>query len=69
VTEKQKQLDAAEKQLGTLHIADGSRSVQREVPVSRPADGRRSRPLKSGNCTLNAKNVDALKGCIESFNQ
>ena len=69
MTETQKQLDAAEKQLGTLHLADGSRSVQQEVPASRPTDGRRSRPLKSGNCTLDAKNVDALKGCIESFNR
>jgi len=67
--DKQKQLGAAEKQLATLHVADGSRSVPREVPDSHPGDSRRSRPLKSGNCTLDTKNVDALKGCIESFNR
>ncbi|MBI3431281.1 MAG: hypothetical protein HY018_03585 [Hydrogenophilales bacterium] len=69
MADKQRQLDAAEKQLASLHVADGSRSVQREVPDSSPGDSRRSRPLKSGNCTLDTKNVDALKGCIESFNR
>lgn len=68
MTEKQKQLDAAEKQLGTLHLAERA-DVQQPAPVSRASDSRRSRPLKSGNCTLDAKNVDALKGCIESFNR
>lgn len=68
VTEKQKQLDAAEKQLGTLHLAERA-DVQQAEPASRPSDSRRNRPLKSGNCTLDAKNVDALKGCIESFNE
>lgn len=64
---KQKQLDAAEKQLGTLHLADRA-DVQPAAP-SRPGDSRRSHPLKSGNCNLDVKNVDALKGCIESFNR
>ena len=68
VTEKQKQLDAAEKQLGTLHLAERA-DMQQAAPASRASDSRRNRPLKSGNCTLDAKNVDALKGCIESFNR
>lgn len=68
MSEKQKQLDAAEKQLGTLHLAERADAQQAE-PASRASDSRRNRPLKSGNCTLDAKNVDALKGCIESFNQ
>jgi len=68
MTEKQKQLDAAEKQLGTLHLAERADAQQAE-PASRASASRRSRPLKSGNCTLDAKNVDALKGCIESFNR
>ncbi|MHB1074376.1 hypothetical protein [Thiobacillus sp.] len=70
MTEKQKQLDAAEKQLGTLHLAERA-AMQQAAPASRvsDSDSRRSRPLKSGNCTLDAKNVDALKGCIESFNR
>ena len=68
VTEKQKQLDAAEKQVGTLHLAERA-DVQPAAPASHASDSRRSRPLKSGNCTLDAKNVDALKDCIESFNR
>ncbi len=68
ITEKQKQLDAAEKQLGTLHLAERD-DVQQVAPASRASDSRRSRSLKSGNCTLDAKNVDTLKGCIERFNR
>ena len=68
MTEKQKQLDAAEKQLGTLHLAERD-DVQQVAPASRASDSRRSRSLKSGNCTLDAKNVDTLKGCIERFNR
>lgn len=68
-TEQQQQLDAAERQLALLRAGEDARSVQRETPASRRNDGSRTRPLKTGNCTLNARNVDALKGCIDDFNQ
>ncbi|MDP1645419.1 MAG: hypothetical protein Q8L71_07950 [Thiobacillus sp.] len=68
-TEKQQQLDAAEKQLAMLVAGEGARSVQRESPASRRNDGSRTRPPKSGNCTMNTKNVDSLKDCIDDFNQ
>ena len=69
LADKQKQLDAAEKQLAMLNGSPGARTVQRETPASRPDDSHRPRPLKSGNCTLDAKNIVALKGCIEDFNR
>lgn len=68
-TKKQQQLDAAEKQLAMLGAGEGTRSVQREAPASRRNDSSKTRPPRSGNCTLNTKNVDALKGCIDDFNQ
>lgn len=68
-TEKQQQLDAAEKKLAMLAAGEGTRSVQREAPASRRNDSSKTRPPRSGNCTLNSRNVDALKGCIDNFNQ
>ena len=68
-TEKQKQLDATEKQLATLLAGKDARSVQREAPASHRNDGSRTRPARSGNCTLDTKNVDSLKACINDFNQ
>jgi len=68
-TETQQQLDAAEKQLALLLDQAAPSSVQREAPVSRRNGGSRTRPLKTGDCTLNTKNVGALKGCIDEFNQ
>ena len=68
-TEKQQQLDVMQKQLAMLDAGEGTRSVQRETPASRRNDGSRSRSPKSGNCTMNARNVDSLKGCIDDFNQ
>jgi len=67
--EKQKQLDAVEKQLATLLAGEGARSVQREAPANRRSDDRKNRPARSGNCDLGTKNVDALKACLEDFNQ
>lgn len=69
IAEKQKQLDAAEKQLAPLHAGEATRSVQRLAVASRRSDSRKPRPARSGNCTLDAKNVDTLKSCIDDFNQ
>jgi hypothetical protein len=69
VADKQKQLDAAERQLAMLNNNQGAGAIPRETPASRPDDRRRPRPLKSANCTLDTKNVDALKGCIDDFNR
>lgn len=66
-TEKQKQLDAAEKQLATLLASGGEHSVQRAEPAR--SDRGRPRPTKTGNCTMDTKNVASLKGCIDDFNQ
>lgn len=68
-TEKQQQLDAAEKQLAMLLDSAHPRSVQREAPASHRNDGGRTRPLKTGDCTLGTRNVDALKDCIDDFNK
>lgn len=68
-TEKQKQLDAAEKQLATLLASGGEHSVQRAEPARRRSDSDRPRPTKTGNCTMDTKNVATLKGCIDDFNQ
>lgn len=68
-TEKQKQLDATEKQLATLLASGGARSTQRETPASRRSDSSKPQPTRSGNCTLDTKNVGSLKGCIDDFNQ
>ncbi|HWR78122.1 MAG TPA: hypothetical protein VN283_13050 [Thiobacillus sp.] len=68
-TEQQQQLDAAEKQLAMLAAGEGTRNVQREAPASRRNDGSRTRPPRSGNFTVNTKNVGSLKGCIDDFNQ
>lgn len=66
---KQKQLDAAEKQLAALHAGEATRSVQRQAPASRRSDSSKSRPARSGNCTLDTKNIDTLKSCIDDFNR
>lgn len=68
-TEKQQQLDAAEKQLATLLDSAAPSSVQREAPVSRRNDDSRVRPPRPAKLTLNSQNIGALKGCIDEFNQ
>lgn len=67
--ENQRQLDAAERQLARLHAGEESRRIEREAPTSRRAERRRVRPVRTGNCTLEAKGVDALKDCIADFNE
>ncbi|WP_296893304.1 hypothetical protein [Thiobacillus sp.] len=70
MAEKQKQLDAAEKQLAALNVAEASPGARRDLLASRsPRDEPRSRPLKTGNCTLGTNNVNALKNCIADFNR
>lgn len=64
MSDKQKQIDTAKKQLTALDGIESHATAQ-ETTTRR----RENRPLKSGNCTLDAGNVAALKGCIESFNQ
>ncbi|MDP2111065.1 MAG: hypothetical protein Q8J94_09545 [Thiobacillus sp.] len=68
-TGKQKQLDAAEKQLAALHAGEATRSVERQAPASRRSDSSKPRPARSGNCALDTKNIDTLKSCIDDFNQ
>ena len=68
-TEKQQQLDTAEKQLARLLDSAAPRSIQREAPASRRIGSSRNRPLKTGDCNLNTKNVDELKACIADFNR
>lgn len=65
LSDKQKQIDAVKKRPAALDGVDGPRAAAQGTTTRR----RESRPLKSGNCTLDAGNVAALKGCIESFNQ
>lgn len=69
MAEKQKQLDAAEKQLAALNVAAASPGARRDLLASRTRDEPRSRPLKTGNCTLGTNNVNALKNCIADFNR
>lgn len=67
--EQQKQLAAAEKQLARLHIAEAPPRSVREMPASRSGENHKARPLKTGNCTLDTHNVNALKDCLENFNR
>lgn len=69
MAEKQKQLDATEKQLAALHAAGESTGVPQQMPAGRARSGYTSRAHKSGDCTLEAKNVGSLKNCIAAFNR
>ncbi len=69
MADKQKQLDAAEKQLAARNDVEGPVGGRHDLLVSRTRDEPRSRPLKTGNCTLGTNNVDALKNCIADFNR
>lgn len=69
MADKQKQLDAAEKRLAARNVAEASPGARRDLLASRTRDEPRSRPLKTGNCTLGTNNVDALKNCIADFNR
>lgn len=66
--EKQKKLDEAVKLLESIRAADRSNTAQRAPPVSSSGEGR-ARPPKSGDCTLAARNINALKDCVEDFNR
>lgn len=63
--EKQKKLNEAVKLLESIRGADRLNSVQRSAPAS----ASERRPTKSGNCTLAAGNISALKDCVEDFNR
>ncbi len=65
--EKQKKLDAAEKQLAMLS-AERAGAGQRPSLASRDSAARRQ-PVKAGNCDLGSGNVDTLKSCLENFNR
>lgn len=65
--EKQKKLDEAVKLLDSIRGPDRSSAAQRSPPVS--SSERKPRPLKSGDCTLAAGNVNALKDCVQNFNR
>jgi hypothetical protein len=55
-----------EKQLAARQVEAAAPSAPRDAPTSRRSDG--SAP-KSRNCTLDTRNVDALKDCISSYNK
>lgn len=68
--EKQKKLDEAVKLLESIRGADRPSNVPRSPPVSSSGSiERKLRPPKSGNCTLAAGNINALKDCVEDFNR
>lgn len=68
--EKQKKLDEAVKLLESIRGADRSSNVPRSPPVSRSGGTERKLgPPKSGDCTLAAGNINALKDCVENFNR
>jgi hypothetical protein len=39
------------------------------APLDTPASRRDSSPPKSGNCTLDTRNVEALKDCVSAYNR
>jgi len=68
LSEKQRQLDRAEKQLTVLQVGT-STGIQRETLASRTSSRETSRASRTGDCTLNTRNVEGLKGCIADFNR
>ncbi len=69
LADKQKQLDAVEKKLTVLNSVEALPGARRDLQASRTRNGRGNRPLKTGDCTLSANNIDALKSCIADFNR
>ena len=55
--------------------ADSQRSASRVeplapgAPLDTPVSRRDNSPPKSGNCTLDTRNVDALKDCVSAYNR
>lgn len=62
----ERQLAKAERQLGRLS-PDEEPESPRESP--RRSSERSPRPVKTGNCTLASGDVNALRGCIDNFNE
>jgi len=67
--EKQKKFDEAVKLLDSIRGADSSGNAQRSPAISRNSAESKQRPLKSGDCTLAAGGIDALKDCVKDFNR
>lgn len=68
--EKQKKLDEVVKLLESIRGADRSSNVPRAPPVGGSGGTeRKPGPPKSGDCTLAAGNVNALKDCVANFNR
>jgi len=64
--DKQRKLDEAVRLLDSIRRADRAGDAQRASPLS-PGGGE-SKP-KSGDCTLAAGNINALKDCVQNFNR
>lgn len=63
----QRQVDMAEeKQVAARQVDAAAPSAPRDAPASRRSDGSAPRPR---NCTLDTRNVDALKDCISTYNK
>lgn len=63
----QRQVDRTEEKQVAARQADAAApSAPRDAPASRRSDG--SAP-RSSNCTLDTRNVDALKDCISTYNK
>jgi hypothetical protein len=67
--EKQKKFDEAVKLLESIGGADRSGNAQRSPAISRNSAESKQRPLKSGDCTLAASGINALKDCVKDFNR
>ncbi len=66
----QRQVDmtdmAEEKQVAARQIDAAVPSAPKDAPASRRSDGSAPKPR---NCTLDTRNVDALKDCISTYNK
>ena len=72
MAEKQKKLDQVAKLLDQIRVAEGLGAAPRSVPASSSGANRpeaRQGSPKTGDCTLSAGNIKAMKDCLESFNR
>lgn len=68
--EKQKKLDEAVRLLESIRAADRASNVPRSAPIGSGGGAeRKPGPSKSGDCTLTAGNVNALKDCVANLNR
>ncbi|MGK2952059.1 MAG: hypothetical protein ACSLEZ_06700 [Thiobacillus sp.] len=67
-TGEQQPPSAAERRLARQLAREEARA-QRKALASSRTDSSKTRPIKTGNCTLDTKNVDSLQNCLDDFNQ